>query len=180
MKKVVIIIATAMLIISCKKGNKEAGSVKQEINQENVTKQQVEEIKLPKNIIQLNDEDFIGKGITLTKVQIQNTKLDNYIFKIFFKADDFKGYQNGDYSLFIQNFVHENDIELLDERFKEKGVLSYWVSLDSAKPYKDGYVIFKSFSSKIFSFKKTVIGIMNLKTKTDILRAQYDDTVIVN
>jgi len=181
MKRILLSIAVLALITSCKDEKKEVENTTTtpEVIEE-VVEEKKEEIKLPANIVQLNKEAFEGDGITLTKAQIESLDGDKFIFKVFLDAESMDVYKNGDYSLFIQNFPYEDDVVQLEEKFQKAKAASYWVNLKSAKPYKGEYVLFKTFNSKIYGFKKSVIGVMNLKTKADVFRAQYDDTIIVN
>jgi len=179
MKRVLLSIAVLALVTSCKEEKKEVEVTTPEVI-EKVVDEEKKEAKLPANVIQLNEEAFVGDGITLTKAQVESKDGDKFIFKIFLDSESMESYQNGDYSLFIQNFPYEDDIVKLDEKSQKSKAASYYVNLKSAKPYKEEFVLFKGFDSKIYGFKKTVIGVMNMKTKTDVFRAQYDDTIIVN
>ena len=176
-KKIVYLIVLSAVLFSCKNEKKEPLiDVKQAIEE----KAKEVKPKLPVNTIQLNDGPFVSNGFTLTKVHVQNSNDNNFLYKIFFSTDDIELYKNGDYSLFIQNFPYESDKINLEENFQKSGVASYWVNLKSAKPYKDEFVIIKSFKSKIYTFKKTTVGVMNLKEKTDVFRKDYYDTILVN
>ncbi len=179
MKRVIFSIVLIAIVFSCKNEKKETEAVQTESEQKKVEVEPVEKTKLPENTIQLNEEPIVSNGITLTKVHVQNINDENFIYKIFFITDNIELYKNGDYSLFIQNFPYEDDKYNLEENYQKSGVASYWVNLKSAKQYKEEYVVFKSFKSKIYDFQKAVIGVMNLKEKTDIFRTQYDDIAIV-
>lgn len=180
MKKVLFSLVLIAIVFSCKNEKKETEeAVKTELEQKKVEDQPTEKLKLPENTIQLNEDPYVSDGFTLTKVHVQNTNKENFLYKIFFITNDIELYKNGDYSLFIQNFPYEGDRINLEENFQKSGVASYWINLQSAKPYKEGYVVFKSFKSKIYDFEKTVVGVMNLKEKTDVFRTQFDDVAIV-
>lgn len=180
MKKVLLSIVFVSALISCKSEKKEVENVSAEVE---VVAPQIEEPakpKLPANVVQLNDTVYEGDGLTLVKAQVQNTEGNRFMFKVFLDSKNIDLYKNGDYSLFIQNFAYEDDIEKLDKRFQKAGVASYWVNLKSIKDYDEEHVLFKAFDSELIGFKKTVIGVMNVKTKTDVFRAQYDNTILVN
>lgn len=179
MKRVLFSIVLIAIVFSCKNEKKEIETGKTELEQNKVEVEPIEKTKLPENTIQLNEEPIGSNGFTLTKVYVQNISDENFIYKIFFVTDNIELYKNGDYSLFIQNFPYEGDKYNLEENFQKSGVASYWINLKSAKPYKEEYVVFKSFKSKIYDFEKAVIGVMNLKEKTDVFRKQYDDIAIV-
>jgi hypothetical protein len=180
MKRVLFSIVLIAIVFSCKNDKKETEGVKTESEQTEIPEKPKETETLPANTVQLNEEEYVGEDFTLTKVQVQNSSEDNFMFKVFFKTYNIEKFKNGDYSMFIQNFPYDNDIANLDENFKSSGVASYWINLKSAKPYKEEFVIFKSFKSKIYTFKKTTVGVMNLKEKTDVFRKEYYDTILVN
>jgi len=177
MKQIALLLIASTLISSCKTEKKKEipQDPEKEVIEKVVKKQ---EIKLPKGVVQINDEKFVGNGITLTKLQVKDSKEGNYVYKVFFKTEDINKFQNGDYSLFIQNFPYEEDLSLLNEKEQKNKAVSYWVNLKSAKKYNDEYVVFKSFKSDIDSFKKIVVGVMNLKDKTDVFRVDYQDAII--
>jgi hypothetical protein len=181
MKKVILSLVLVSILISCKNKKEEVENTNQESE---VSQPMMEEAittpKLPANVVQLNDIAYKTDNITLTKLQIENVENNKFVLKAFLDSDNMDLYKNEDYSLFIQNFAYESDVINLEEKFQKTGAASYWVNLKALKNYKEEYVLFKSFESEITNFKKTVIGVMNLKTKTDIFRVQYDDTYIVN
>ena len=180
MKKVLLSIVLVSVLISCKSEKKEVENASPETE---VVQPEIEETakpKLPANVVQLNDTVYEADGISLTKAQIENTEGNKFTFKVFIDSKNMDLYKNGDYSLFIQNFPYEDDVEKLEEKFQKSGAASYWVNLKNVRGYKEEYVLFKAFESELIGFKKTVIGVMNLKTKTDVFRVQYDDTILVN
>ncbi|MGB1307430.1 MAG: hypothetical protein ACPG6B_00870 [Oceanihabitans sp.] len=180
MKRVLLSIVLVSTIISCKTEKKEVENVTPEVEVVTPKKEEPKKPQLPANVVQLNETSFEADGITLTKAQIEDKKENKFLFKVFLESSNIDVYKNGDYSLFIQNFAYEDDVEKLDKKFQKAGASSYWINLKSLKNYKDGYVLFKSFESELLGFKKTVVGIMNTKTKTDVFRVQYDNTIIVN
>src|SRR5690606_37414157 len=137
-------------------------------------------IKLPSDIVQLNDTAHEGDGITLTKAQIQNTEENKFVYKIFLQSDNMDAYKNGEYSVFIQNFPYEGDVHLLDTKFQKAKIETYWVNLKGVKPHKDEYVIFRAFDSKIYDYQKIVLGVMNTKEKTDLIRVEFEAPSIIN
>lgn len=176
-RKVITIAVLSMMVLSCKSDKKTSNSeTEQKTNsvqeQQKVT-EQPKLVTLPKDVVQLNDAEIEGIGINITKVQIQNTEEDKFVYKIFVKSDIVDLYKNGDYSIFIQNFPYDSDLYLLEEKFKGAKLESYWVNLKNLKPHKDEYVIFRSFESKIYDYAKIVVGIMNLKDKSDIIRTEF-------
>ncbi|MDO6595875.1 hypothetical protein Q4512_03050 [Oceanihabitans sp. 2_MG-2023] len=180
MKKVLLTIVLVSALVSCKSEKKEVENVIPEVEVVQPEVEEPEMPKLPANVVQLNDTVYEGDGLNLVKAQIQNTEGNKFLIKVFLGSENIDLYKNGDYSLFIQNFAYEGDVEKLDKRFQKAGVASYWVNLKSIKDYDEEHVLFKAFDSELLGFKKTVIGVMNVKTKTDVFRVQYDDTILVN
>ncbi len=180
MKKVLLSIVFVSALISCKSEKKEVENVSPEVEVLEPKKEEPAKSELPANVVQLNDVAYEADGITLTKAQVQNSEGNKFMFKVFLDSNNMDLYKNGDYSLFIQNIAYENDVEKLEEQFQKTGTASYWVNLKGLKDYKEEYVVFKAFESELFGFKNTVIGVMNLKTKTDVFRVTYDNTILVN
>jgi len=180
MKKALLPLVLVIALISCKDENKEIGNTNPETEVETPNVEEPTKPKLPSNIVQLNEEIYDADSIILTKVQVENIEGNKFILKVFLDSKNMDLYKNGDYSLFIQNFAYEGNIEKLEEKFQKAGAASYWVNLKSLRDYRDEFVLFKSFESELINFEKTVVGVMNLKTKTDVFRVQYDDTIIMN
>lgn len=186
MKKVLILLMLSIMTFACKNDSKsETNSELKQIDQEaNIDTQEssTPKVKLPENVVQLNSEiyQFPIEGITLTKVQIENTKDDNFVYKLFFDTDQIEKFKTGNYSFFVQNIPYESDKQLLDENDQSKGLQSFWMNLSSAKTYKDEYVVFRSFKSSIVSFEKIVVGVMDLVNKKDVFRVTFDNPFILN
>lgn len=182
MKKVFYFLILSVLVFSCKNDKKEPDSTPIEKEQQDIVDIKKEKVmQLPGDLVQLNKEITVGNGINLIKAQIKNHKDDKFIYKVFMKSTDFELYRNGKYSLFIQHFPYEDNLHMLDEKFQKSKSISFWVNLESAKPYTNGeYVVFKSFSTQIYNFEKIVVGVMDLENKQDVFRTQFDDPVIIN
>lgn len=183
MKNFKLILITCFIsFTACKDENKqENNNITEPVVIEN--KQETQKTnELPSNIIQLNEDilEYPDKNFVVTKVQIENSNENKFLAKVFFKTDQIEQYQNGDYLLFIQNHPYENNINLLDDSDKEKGLQSLSVNLNSAKKYQDEYVLFRSFTSEILDFEKVVVGVMDLPNKQDVFRFQFDNASIKN
>ncbi|WP_299259086.1 hypothetical protein [uncultured Aquimarina sp.] len=184
-KLLLVILTVVTFLFSCnndkRKENKEDVNTEESIN-DKTDKKEVEEkkVKLPSNIVQLNDKEFKGDGIIVTKFQVNHLSENKYIYKIFFKTEDIELLKSGNYAVFIQNYPYKDDLEFLAENFKKTGIESYWLNLKTAKEYKDEYVVFRSFSTNIEAFEKTIIGVRNMSAKQNLLKEEFQDSYISN
>jgi hypothetical protein len=178
MKNLVYLLFLAIVITGCKNEKKQnSENEKQETGIIEVVQEEAEEeIELPPNTVQLNEypQEYPEENITLTKVQVVETGDNSFLLKMFFKTSLPELYKNGDYLMFVQNYPFENSIDLLDKASIDKGFQALYANLDSAKPYKDEYVVFRSFKSEIYDFEKIIIGIRDNVNNRDVFREQYD------
>lgn len=181
------LIACLLFAVSCKSDKKEEAkeTVKEEVIAEPVEEKVEpvkEEEKLPPNTVKINEEDITveGIGININSIQCLDKGNNEFLLKIFFNNNAIEQYSDGKHSFFMQLYPFEDDVELLDEKYRAKKHLPVSVSLKNLKKAKEGFVLFRAFKSDITSFEKMVLGIYDVSGKQDVFRTEIEDVILKN